>query len=80
MLMTIIDGTFSAELQAVIQNAIDQEPSANPSPNINKRQLQINPDEEPSPNKKSPKQNRDKEKGDAVINPSIHPAWRLTEG
>lgn len=79
MLMTIIDGTFSAELPSVIQAAIDQESPTNPSLNPNKRQLAITPDGEPSL-KKSPKNSKDKEKGKQVINASIHPAWRLADG
>lgn len=80
MLMTIIDGTFSAELPAVIQQALERDTAITPPPTNNKRQQPVNPEDTPSPKKPSPKHPKDKEKGEAAINASIHPAWRLAEG
>ena len=77
MLQSIIDGTFSLTLPSVIQNAL---PVHTPNesiipPTTNKRKSPEKPGDD-SPNKRQGNQQR----GEPVINASIHPPWRLLDG
>ena len=72
---SIVDGTFSMDLPTILLNAL--EPSKpEPSPSNNNKKRGIQEDDKDGGNPKRPSPN----KGDPVINSSIHPPFRLNDG
>jgi len=73
LLQPIIDGTFSMDLPAVIQNAL--EPPTKPEPNHNNRKRTPEKPDANGQNQQTPPQC-----GEPSINASIHPPWHLKDG
>jgi len=74
IMQSIVDGTFSMDLPSVIQHALEPtKPEPNPTPNNKKRST---PEKDGGTPPKRPAPNR----GEPVLNNSIHPPFRLNDG
>jgi hypothetical protein len=76
--MNITDGTFSAELPSIIEQALPKEQLLHPSPTNKKCPPPDPSDETPSPKKTL--KNKDKLHGIPDINAVFNPAWHLLKG